>query len=66
LASILGADLADSLIRAAMRQGTWDLDMQLAINDGLKDLDGERRQRALGLIDELLSEGRRALSLSGN
>ena len=62
LAAIVGEDLAGSLIRAAMQRGEWGLDMQLAINDGLERLDGERRERALGLIDSLLAEGREKIA----
>lgn len=58
LAAILGEDLAVSLIRAALHRGAWGLDMQLAINDGLESLPPETRARALGLIDQLLAEGR--------
>ncbi len=58
LAAIVGDDLAGSLIRAALRRGEWGLDMQLAINDGLAQLDPVKRRRALELIDQLLTHTR--------
>lgn len=66
LAAVLGDDLADSLIRAAMTRGTWGLDMQLAVNDGLAALDAERKERAISLIDKLLAEGRARLRDAGH
>lgn len=59
LAAVIGEDLASSLIRAAITRGEWGIDMQLAINDGLQNLDEERRKRAVSLIDQLLAETRK-------
>ena len=56
LATILGPDLATSLVGAARTEGAWGLDLHLAINDGLERLDPERRARALALVDRLLGD----------
>lgn len=54
LGDILGADLADSLVRAGRKRGEFDLDMQLAINDGLQSLTAEKRRQAIALLDSML------------
>lgn len=54
LAEELGVDLADSLVRAARNRGQLDLDLQLAINDGLLTLAADQRARVIGLIDSLM------------
>lgn len=59
LAEELGTDLADSLVRAGRNRGQLDLDLQLAINDGLLTLPSEKRARVVGLIDRLLEPPRR-------
>lgn len=56
LAGIVGPDLADSLVRAGRKRGEFDLDMQLALNDGLQSLDEEKRRDALFLLDRLLRD----------
>ncbi len=54
LATILGPDLATSLIGAARTDGAWGLDLHLAINDGLERLEPDRRAHALALVERLL------------
>ena len=54
MASVVGPDLADSLVRAGRKRGQFDLDMQLAINDGLEQLSREKREKAVALIDSLI------------
>jgi len=54
MATVVGDDLADSLVRAGRKGGQFDLDMQLAINDGLEQLSREKRMQALALIDSLI------------
>ncbi|NMM46519.1 hypothetical protein HH303_18660 [Rhodospirillaceae bacterium KN72] len=54
LADIVGRDLADSLVRAGRKRGEFDLDMQLAINDGLQGLPQDKRLEALAMIDGLM------------
>lgn len=54
LGDILGEDLADSLVRAGRKRGEFDLDMQLAINDGLQSLTAEKRRQAIALLDSML------------
>lgn len=54
LSQILGRELAESLIRAGRKRGQYDLDMQLAINDGLDSVPEEKRQDALALLDALI------------
>ncbi|MDW3208118.1 MAG: hypothetical protein R8L07_21495 [Alphaproteobacteria bacterium] len=56
LADIVGSDLADSLVRAGRKRGEFDLDMQLAINDGLQSLTIEKRQEAIALLDSMLQD----------
>ena len=53
LVDVVGPDLADSLVKAAMHQGDLTLDMQLAINDGLEFLTEEKRLEVLRVIDEV-------------
>lgn len=54
LASVVGGDLADSLVRAGRKRGEFDLDMQLAINDGLATLPRHKRVEVLALLDTML------------
>ena len=51
LSEIVGDDLAESLVKAALNRGRYDLNLQLAINDGLETLTTERRRQVLALLD---------------
>lgn len=51
LTEIIGADLAESLVKAAKRNGEVTLDLQLAMNDGLENLTADQRRSALHLLD---------------
>lgn len=51
LSDIIGDDLAESLVKAAMNSGELTLDLQLALNDGLEVLTGEQRRKALRVLD---------------
>ncbi len=53
LSEILGDDLAESLIKAALRPGEITLDLQLAMNDGLETLTREQRLSTLSALDTL-------------
>ncbi len=53
LEGVVGYDLAESLVKAAMQRGEMTLDMQLAINDGLDVLDKEKRRTLLAIIDDM-------------
>ena len=53
LSEIVGADLAESLVNAALAGGELNLDMQLAINDGLDEMSEEQRAEVLGLLKNL-------------
>jgi len=51
LSGIVGDDLAESLIKAALRPGEVTLDLQLAMNDGLETLTREQRRSTLSVLD---------------
>ncbi len=53
LSEIVGTDLAESLVNAALAGGELNLDMQLAINDGLEEMSEEQRSEVLGLLKNL-------------
>ncbi|MDJ0685507.1 MAG: hypothetical protein QNJ84_12455 [Alphaproteobacteria bacterium] len=53
LEDVVGSDLADSLVKAAMQKGELTLDMQLAINDGVDLLDDAKRREVLAIIDDM-------------
>ncbi len=58
LAAICGEDLADSLLKAGQSGGAPNLDMQLAINDGLETMDEAQRSEILRLLDDFLVQAR--------
>ncbi|RVU38397.1 hypothetical protein EOI86_03685 [Hwanghaeella grinnelliae] len=58
LAAICGDDLADSLLKAGQSGGVPNLDMQLAINDGLEMMDEAQRSEILRLLDDFLSQAK--------
>lgn len=58
LSEICGEDLAESLIKAGQTGGALNLDMQLLINDGLEQMDGDQRDQVLNLLTELRQEVR--------
>lgn len=58
LTSICGEDLADSLLKAGQSGGAPNLDMQLAINDGLEMMDDDQRSRILALLDDFMARAR--------
>ncbi|WP_425403847.1 hypothetical protein [Hwanghaeella sp.] len=58
LAAICGEDLADSLLKAGQSGGAPNLDMQLAINDGLEMMDEAQRSEILGLLDDFLTQAK--------
>ena len=58
LSAICGEDLADSLLRAGQSGGAPNLDMQLAINDGLEMMDEEQRSEILRLLDDFLTQAK--------
>ena len=51
LSDIIGADLAESLVKAALNSGELTLDLQLAMNDGLEMLTNAQRKDALRVLD---------------
>lgn len=51
LSEIVGDDLAESLVKAALNRGRYDLNLQLAINDGLETLTPDRRREVLALLE---------------
>ncbi len=51
LTEIIGADLAESLVKAGRHGDEMTLDLQLAINDGLETLTEEQRRAALQVLD---------------
>ena len=51
LSEIVGDDLAQSLVKAALARGEYGLDLHLAINDGLEMLSDDRRRQVLALLD---------------
>lgn len=55
LSDIVGADLAESLVKAAVRSGELTLDLQLAMNDGLEALTTDQRRSALSVLDSFKS-----------
>lgn len=56
LSDIVGEDLADSLVKCGIHGGELDLNMQLAINDGLEALDSHERAQAIALIDAMMQK----------
>lgn len=58
LSAICGDDLADSLLKAGQTGGAPNLDMQLAINDGLEMLDENQRSEILAMLDDFLSQAK--------
>lgn len=58
LSSICGDDLAESLLKAGQSGGAPNLDMQLAINDGLEMLDEGQRTEILTLLDDFLTQAK--------
>lgn len=58
LAAICGNDLAESLLKAGQSGGAPNLDMQLAINDGLEVMDDAQRAAITGLLDDFLAQAR--------
>ena len=51
LAEVFGADLAESLVTAALGGGDDAVNRQLLINDGLNSITPEQREKALELLD---------------
>ncbi len=58
LAEVCGADLSESLLKAGQSGGVMNLDMQLAINDGLEMIDEEKRALILGMLDDFLNRAK--------
>lgn len=58
LAAACGEDLADSLLKAGQSGGAPNLDMQLAINDGLETMDEAQRAEILRLLDDFLFQAK--------
>lgn len=58
LAAICGDDLAESLLKAGQSGGAPNLDMQLAINDGLEVMDDAQRSAVMRLLDDFLAQAR--------
>lgn len=58
LAAICGEDLADSLLKAGQTGGAPNLDMQLAINDGLETMEEGQRSAILALLDDFLAQAK--------
>ena len=57
LSDIVGEDLADSLVKCGVHGGKLDLNMQIAINDGLDALEANERAQAVALIDAMMQKG---------
>ncbi|WP_420549748.1 hypothetical protein [Curvivirga sp.] len=51
LTEVFGADLAESLVSAALGTGDTAVNRQLLINDGLNSITPEQRAKALELLD---------------
>ena len=58
LAAICGDDLAESLLKAGQSGGAPNLDMQLAINEGLEMMDDAQRTAILGLLDDFMAQAK--------
>lgn len=56
LSDIVGDDLADSLVHCGIHGGRVDLNLQIAINDGLDGLEADAREEAVALIDALMQK----------
>lgn len=51
MSDIIGPDLAESLVKAAVNSGELTLDLQLAMNDGLEVLTNSQRNDAIKVLD---------------
>lgn len=58
LTEICGEDLAGSLLKAGQSGGAPNLDMQLALNDGLETLDEAQRSEILRLLDGFMTQAK--------
>lgn len=53
LAEVFGADLAESLVAAAMAREISGVNRQMLLNDGLETITPEQRAKAMDLLDGL-------------